>query len=264
MLCAFATSGAFALVNACSSFDDAEETSTEAGTDGPSGADASGNGSEDGGTNAPYCKVYVTQVRADFAGGRAVTGFVDTTRDGGSLAWNADEGASGRGSLEAITVSGDTQAQIEQDFPIGATTRARLAFQTKLKSVADGGRTTVGCTMQLATEKLDGDNGSIEILFKYADRIILFDQDSHLGGSTINATEVANAEDGWMAFELELSEIRKATAKYRARVGAKDVALATADLPSAPDHFQIKCGIDSTQVAADTLIDDLVFEMCSE
>jgi hypothetical protein len=271
-LCALSTSAAFAVVNACSSFDDAagSSTSPEGGTDAdPSdavvAADApSADSGADAGADAPYCNVYVTQVRADFTGGRAVTGFYDVRTDGGSLAWNPDEGASANGSLEAITLSGDTQAQIEQDFPVGKTTRARLAFRTKLKSVADGGRSSIGCTMQLSTEKLDGDFGWIEIIFRYIDRIVLFDQDSHLGGSAINATAVANAEEGWMSFELELSEIRKSTAKYRARVGTKDVAIATADLPSPPDHFHIKCGIDSTQVAADTLTDDLVFEMCSE
>lgn len=196
--------------------------------------------------------------------GKVVPGFTEVKADaGGTLEWNQLEGAGTPGSLEAIAPQDGSQAQIERDFPFGTTTRARLTFSARLKSIGQGaGRTSIGCTMQLSTEPDGGDYGWIEIIFKHDNGQILFDQDSHNGGSSINATPYANANDQWTSFELELLDITSTTAKYRARVGTTEIPLATADLPSRPHHFHIKCGIDSTQVPATVLTDDMAFEMC--
>lgn len=190
-------------------------------------------------------------------------GFFEVKLNGGTLEWNQAEMHLTPGSLEAITPEGGAQAQYEHDYPIGQTTRAHLAFSARLKSVPDaGGRTSIGCTMQLTTQPIDGDFGWIEIIFKHDKGEVLFDQDSHGGGSSINATAYATATDTWTRFELELTDITKTTAKYRARVGTTDIAPGTANLPSPPDHFHIKCGIDSSMVPADILVDDVAFEMC--
>lgn len=240
------------MAGACSSFADGIEPT--------SAADA---GALDGG-DAVWCANVVDGVRADFTGGRAVMGFGDVSSDGGTLSWSSSEGARMNGALEATTTGGMTQAQIRRDFALGTAKRARLAFSAKLKSVADGGRTTIGCTMQLSTVPLDGDVGSIEIYFMNEDGMLLFDQNSHGGGSSINAMTVANTPSGWTSFELEMNDITTTTAGYRARAGTADIPLTVANLPAPPDHFSIKCGIDSTQVAANILTDDLVFEMCAD
>ena len=250
---------------ACSSFEDAPGSTSDASdassaSDGTSGSsDSSADGTSEDAADAGQC----TAVRADFAMGKVVPGFAEVKSNAGTVEWNQTEGALTPGSLEAISPEGGAQAQIERDFPLGKTTRARLAFSARLKSIGSGaGRTSIGCTLQLTTEAIDGDFGWIEIIFKHDQGQVLFDQDSHGGGSSINATPYANASDQWTTFELELSDIRKATAKYRARVGTTEIPLATADLPSPPDHFHIKCGIDSTMVPADVLTDDIAFEMC--
>lgn len=253
---ALLVAGAIATVaGACTSFDDVPEPSEASVADGSSIPD----GASDGGADTGRC----TSVGSDFATGKVVPGFVPVRTDGGTIEWQQGEGAITPGSLEATTPQGGGQAQIERDFPIGATTRARLAFSARLKSVANGGRTSIGCTLQLSTEPDGGgDYGWIEIIFKHENGQILFDQDSHNGGSSIDSTPYASASAEWTPFELELRNITKTTAQYRARVGTTEIELSEAVLPSAPHHFHIKCGIDTSMVAADILTDELTFEMC--
>ena len=247
---------------ACSSFDDAPEPASDA-SDASEASEASdgSSASDGGGPDGASC----TGVRADFSTGKLILGFTEPSAGAGTLEWNQTEGALAPGSLEAITPEGGTQAQLERDFLIGTTTRARLAFNARLKFVGNGGgRTAIGCTMQLSTEALDGDDGWIEVVFKHESGQILFDQDSRGGGTSIDSAAYANATDAWTSFELELFDITKSTAQYRARVGSTEIPVGTVQLPAAPHHFHIKCGIDSTGVPANVLTDDVVFEMCPE
>lgn len=245
--------GGIATAAACTSFEDAPDSSSSDG--GPA---------VDGGA-PPYCENSIASASADFATSKVVFEFDEQPLPGGTISWSETGGVNGTGALEAKAEGGQTQAQIARDFPIGSAKRARLSFAAKVVGVPSGGRLVYGCTLQLETEPLDGGNTYVEVFFEIKDSVLKLDQDSNAGGSGIDSIPIASASTEWLRFSLEMTDIAERSVHYRAFAGGMDVTPATRTIPlqSAPLRLRVKCGIDDTNVAADVLVDDVSFEMCT-
>lgn len=253
-----------ALGAACASFE-----SKDAPVSDDAGASDAGVGDAAAATDAApatFCKTPIDSQKADFLMGKTVFQFSEEPGDGGTVVWSDNEGSPTPGSLEAIVLGGDTQAQIERDFPIGSATRARLSFAARIKTVPTSGLVSLGCTLQLSTTPVAPSTSTwVALLIVIKTGAFKLAQDSSVGGSSKPSVALDNASTDWKRFAFEMTDVTSTSVRYRVFYGSQDVTPADATIPlqSPPERFRVKCGIDEADVAADTFTDDVAFEMCA-
>jgi hypothetical protein len=259
--------------HACTACTPYEETpnGNESETDAAPTTDASSSDATvvDGATDArpAFCSTPIASVQATFNDSIVVPGFSTASTNSGILEWASDEGATAKGALRAaIASTGDGQAQMQREIPLGGATRARLTFATKVVSALDTSVTTVGCTLELASPKTaDGGDAWTSINFEVVGTKLSFNLDASLdsqGASPFAVTTLPLGE--WKTMTLEMTEIGPAGTHYAAFVDGQQVptpsSVVLLDVP--PDHLRLKCGIDSAKDPAIVLTDDLDFVTC--